>query len=89
VYAAKIDINGKKTTGALYFGDCPTYTGREVHFEFHALEFCDREPAVGEAANLWLHRFIRPDVAFSDEKALAGQIKTDINVIKKYFSQEM
>ncbi|MDR2728168.1 MAG: hypothetical protein LBB56_03480 [Chitinispirillales bacterium] len=89
VYAAEIDIGGKKVMGALYFGDCPTYVGREVHFEFHALEFCDREPAVGEAANLWLHRFIRSDVSFSDEKALTGQIKMDINNIKKYFSQEM
>lgn len=89
VYAAEIDIDGKKTKGALYFGDCPTFTGREIHFEFHALEVCDREPAVGEAVNLWLHRFIRPDMAFTDEKALAGQIKDDTNNIKTYFSQEM
>ncbi|MCL2689884.1 MAG: hypothetical protein FWE57_08585, partial [Chitinispirillia bacterium] len=89
VYAAEIETDGKKTRGALYFGDCPTFTGREVHFEFHALGYCNREPAVGEAANLWLHRFIRSDIAFPNEKALADQIKIDTNIIKTYFSQEM
>ena len=88
VYAAEVDLNGKKTAGALYFGDCPTYRGREVHFEFHALEFDNSEPVVGEAVNVWLHRFIRPDIAFSEERALINQITEDINNIKIFFSQE-
>ena len=87
-----VNTNKKYLTGALYFGDCPTYAGRDTHFEFHALRF-DRksiiEPAVGEITHLWLHKFIRPNIAFSDESALSAQIKKDVNEIKKYFSQEM
>jgi len=108
VYAAEIEVRGvggesindtgaantnkKYLTGALYFGDCPTYAGRDTHFEFHALRFDSGsivEPAVGEITRLWLHKFIRPNIAFKDESALSAQIKVDINEIKKYFSQEM
>jgi riboflavin kinase/FMN adenylyltransferase len=99
VYVAEIEIRGgefdinakKMLSGALYFGDCPTYSGRETHFEFHALEFdkeC-KEPAIGETVHLWLHKFIRPNIAFESEGALRGQIAQDINLIKKYFSEEM
>jgi riboflavin kinase/FMN adenylyltransferase len=87
-----VNANKKYLTGALYFGDCPTYAGRDTHFEFHALRFDKRsivEPAVGEITHLWLHKFIRPNIAFKNENALSAQIKTDVNEIKKYFSQEM
>lgn len=82
----------QKIAGALYFGDCPTYSGRETHFEFHALRFGDddkkREPAVGETVRLRLHKYIRPDTAFGSEDALKARIASDINEIKKYFSEE-
>ena len=87
-----VNTNKKYLTGALYFGDCPTYAGRDTHFEFHALRFDSGsvvEPAVGEITRLWLHKFIRPNIAFKNESALSAQIKVDINEIKKYFSQEM
>ncbi|MDR2577234.1 MAG: hypothetical protein LBC70_00275 [Chitinispirillales bacterium] len=81
-----------RIAGALYFGDCPTYSGRETHFEFHALRFNDedrgREPAAGKIVRLWLHKFIRPNIAFPNESALKGQIEKDVNEIKKYFSEE-
>ena len=95
VYAAEIEIVGngadsagnKKIAGALYFGDCPTYEGRETHFEFHALAYDKsmREPAVGEPVHLWLHHYIRPDAAFPDESALKAQIAADVNQINKFF----
>jgi len=105
VYAAEIEIVGdggisdndisfnaksKKLSGALYFGDCPTYKGREKHFEFHALSYDKnmREPAAGELIHLWLHKYIRPDAAFPDEDALKAQIATDINKINTYFLEE-
>ena len=102
IYAAEIEIGGsrtdgcigaKKVAGALYFGNCPTYTGRETHFEFHALRYSDedrgREPVIGETVSLWLHKYIRPDAAFENSDMLKAQIGKDINEIKKYFSQEM
>ncbi|MDR2694568.1 MAG: hypothetical protein LBB74_10205 [Chitinispirillales bacterium] len=81
-----IDTDKKRLFGALYFGDCPTYDGREAHFEFHALDF-DRsgvtEPAVGDSVNLWLYEYIRLDIAFPSEDALKAQIAVDIDKIKK------
>ena len=91
VYAAEIEIGDKKRlSGALYFGDCPTYEGRETHFEFHALDF-DRsggvaEPAVGESVNLWLYEYIRPGVAFPNEDALKTQIAADVDRIRSIFA---
>jgi riboflavin kinase/FMN adenylyltransferase len=80
--------NNKRLYGALYFGDCPTYEGREAHFEFHALDFGDgaAEPAVGESVNLWLREYIRPGVAFQSEDALKAQIATDVDKIKNIFA---
>jgi riboflavin kinase/FMN adenylyltransferase len=91
VYAAKLEANNNRLYGALYFGDCPTYEGREAHFEFHALNF-DRdnaaEPAAGENVKLWLYEYMRPGIAFPNEDALKARIASDINEIKKIFSEE-
>ena len=83
------DINNKRLFGALYFGNCPTYEGRDTHFEFHALSYDEsvREPVVGETVRLWLHKHIRPNAAFESEDALKAQITLDVNEIKKYFRQ--
>jgi riboflavin kinase/FMN adenylyltransferase len=89
VYAAEMEMpGGGKHFGALYFGDCPTYEGREAHFEFHALNFDGSEPAVGEVVRLWLYKYIRPGIAFPNEDALKAQITSDVNEIKKIFSEE-
>ncbi|MCL2218933.1 MAG: hypothetical protein FWC23_01550 [Chitinispirillia bacterium] len=106
VYAAEIEIVGdvddadcggvntntqnRKLSGAMYFGDCPTYEGRDTHFEFHALSYDKsiREPEVGEPVYLWLHKYIRPDVAFQNEDALKARIAADVNQINKYFLEE-
>jgi riboflavin kinase/FMN adenylyltransferase len=90
VYAGEIEIAGdsnKKIAGALYFGNCPTYEGRETHFEFHALSYDEniKEPAVGETVRLWLREFIRPDAAFHSEDALKAQIAMDVDQINKIF----
>ncbi len=104
VYAAElevgVDVNvgidtknirtGKnRLFGALYFGNCPTYEGRETHFEFHALDFEKggvTEPAVGESVNLLLRDYIRPGMTFKSEDALKAQIAIDIDKIKSIFS---
>jgi len=93
VYAAELETGtgggGKKRlSGALYFGDCPTYEGRDTHFEFHALDFGGvgaAEPAVGENVSLWLHEYIRPGVAFPNEDALKAQIALDVDRIRDIF----
>jgi len=96
VYAAELEIGmgvgvdtaKKRLFGALYFGDCPTYEGREAHFEFHALNFDGKsaaEPAVGESVNLWLYEYIRPGIAFPNEAALKAQIAVDVERIRDIF----
>jgi len=97
VYAAELEMDAggsdagkKRLIGALYFGDCPTYEGREAHFEFHALDFGGAgvaEPAVGESVNLWLREYIRPGVAFPSEDALKAQIAADVGKIRDIFAK--
>ncbi|MFP4162431.1 MAG: riboflavin biosynthesis protein RibF [Chitinispirillaceae bacterium] len=89
VYAAELQLRGKRIQGALYFGDCPTYSKREIHFEFHAFNLGDQDPLMGETVHIWLHRYIRADIAFSDECGLVDQITQDINEIRNFFSQEI
>ena len=86
---SSINTDKKRLFGALYFGDCPTYEGRETHFEFHALNFDGfgaAEPAVGDSVNLWLYEYIRPGVAFPNEDALKAQIAIDVDKIRAVFA---
>jgi len=85
-----VDTVNKRIFGALYFGDCPTYAGRDVHFEFHALSYDNsvKEPAIGETVRLWLHKHIRHDAAFQNQDALKAQIAADVDEIKKFFGGE-
>jgi len=89
VYAASLSHGAANWNGALYFGECPTFTHREAHFEFHALAL-DRgtPPEPGERAHLWLYEFIRGDMGFADAQELAARIKKDIIKIRTIFTQE-
>jgi riboflavin kinase / FMN adenylyltransferase len=88
VYAAEVECAGNKSSGALYFGDCPTFGHREVHFELHLLSTPAAEPALGENTCLWVWDFVRGDVAFPTEQALTEQIRSDISRITRFFSEE-
>jgi len=88
VYAAELEYDGNVQPGALYFGECPTFTQRDIHFEFHSLELSGREPEIGQTAHLWVYKFIRRDQVFSDSVALVNSIKKDIVAIKTFFQEE-
>lgn len=88
VYAAELEFNDSVLTGALYFGACPTFENRDAHFEFHAFDLKETYPQIGETANIWVHRFIRSDKAFSNTEDLVKHIKIDVNEIRQYFSEE-
>ena len=85
VYAAELESGLHRWRGALYFGDCPTFGNRDVHFEFHAFDYAGHGPEKGKSACLWVHSMIRPDKAFRSGGELAGQITQDILTIKKKF----
>lgn len=88
VYAARLECEQRRIVGALYFGDCPTFGNRDIHFEFHMLEPCECEPALGERSWLWVSHFIRRDQRFETHGELIEAIQKDIENIQHYFSQE-
>lgn len=88
VYAAELEFDGTVQPGALYFGECPTFSHRDVHFEFHSLELNGREPEIGQTAHIWVYKFIRRDKIFSGPDTLADGIKNDINAIMNFFQGE-
>ena len=88
VYAAELEFKGNVLPGALYFGDCPTFAQRDIHFEFHALQFNGQFPEDDETALIWLYRFIRNDRSFLSTQELVEQIRHDVNEIRHFFSEE-
>jgi riboflavin kinase/FMN adenylyltransferase len=88
IYAAHAQWGATNEPGALYFGSCPTFEVRDVHFEFYSLARTGAGPVAGETAFLWVHRHIREDRPFGTEEALVAQIKKDINRIREFFTQE-
>jgi len=88
VYAAMLDFKGTKRPGAFYFGNCPTFDGRDFHCEFHALEFMTEVPADGEVGHVWVHNMVRKDVMFSSQEKLVEQMKKDIAEINNFFAGE-
>jgi riboflavin kinase / FMN adenylyltransferase len=88
VYAAHLQRESKKLPGALYFGTCPTFDAREAHFEFYLFSAGFEEPTVGDTAELWIHRHVRPDRAFANAAELVAQMDKDVVQIKHFFVEE-
>lgn len=88
VYAAELEFDGNIQAGALYFGDCPTFSQRDVHFEFHSFDLSGTQPDEGQHAHIWLYKFIRQDRMFSDTEELVKKIENDIEGITTFFKEE-
>lgn len=88
VYAAEVEFKDVKISGALYFGNCPTFENRDYHFEFHSLDGIEYDPGIDTEVVLWLHSFIRSDMTFSSEAGLVKQISNDITILKQFFNKE-
>ena len=88
VYAADVEFRDIKLSGALYFGNCPTFENRDYHFEFHSLDTIEYDPGINTEVAIWLHTFIRTDMTFTAEGQLVKQIKKDIDLIKHFFNKE-
>jgi len=85
VYVAEITFRDITLRGCLYFGDCPTFGDRDLHFEFYSLDLVDVDPEIGEECMIWVHHFVRPDREFSNQEELIQQIDNDVKVIKNFF----
>jgi riboflavin kinase/FMN adenylyltransferase len=88
VYAAELEYKGKRWHGALYFGDCPTFGQRDIHFEFHVFNYSDDVPNEGDLGNLWLYTMVRPDKKFLSSNELVENIRKDVLHIQNFFLQE-
>ncbi|MBN1307229.1 MAG: hypothetical protein JXA18_04890 [Chitinispirillaceae bacterium] len=88
VYAAELEFENFLKPGALYFGECPTFTNRSVHFEFHSFDGGEPFPDCGESARLRLHGFVRKDRAFSTADELSAQIHDDVRTVRNFFMKE-
>jgi riboflavin kinase/FMN adenylyltransferase len=86
VYAAMLEHGAKKWRGAFYCGDCPTFSNRDFHLEFHEFDFTGEVPGEGETAHLWVHSLVRRDAAFATEGELVRQMKKDVTDIQNFFA---
>jgi len=88
VYAAILEAGEKTWEGALYIGNCPTFSGRDYHLEFHSLSGGGGFPKSGETASIWIHSFIRKDEPFESADDLVAAIDQDITEIRHFFKKE-
>ncbi len=88
VYVAEVEFGSSKLKGCLYYGECPTFGDREIHFEFFSLDLVEKDPFVGESCRIWIHQHIRDEQKFSNSDKLVAQITRDVKTIRNYFVKE-
>ena len=82
IYATNIYINGQKYGSASYYGTRPTFEGHEEFLETYIFDFSD--DLYGKSVRVEFIDFIRGDMKFTDDIALAQQMKIDCgNVLNK------
>lgn len=88
VFVGEVKYRNRSLKGCLYYGDCPTFGNRELHFEFFSLDLIEEEPEVGDECQLLLHSFVRKNQTFESSHLLVKQIAKDVKIIKNYFMKE-
>jgi len=88
VYVAEVEFGSSKLKGCLYYGECPTFGDREIHFEFFSLDLVEKDPFVGEICRIWIHQYIRDEQRFNNSDLLVAQIQRDVKTIRNYFVKE-
>ncbi len=88
VYVAEVEFGSSKLKGCLYYGECPTFGDRDVHFEFFSLDLVEKDPFVGESCRIWIHQHIRDEQRFNNSDLLVAQIQRDVKIIRHYFVKE-
>jgi len=82
IYQGKIIIENKLYTAAVFIGERQTFCEHERVIEAHVLDYSG--DAYGKAVTLYFQRFVREEQKFADRDLLIGQIKKDIELIKKW-----
>ncbi len=83
VYVIEVQIKNKKYKGLMYYGSRPTFNEKDKIFELYLFNF--KNNIKEKKLKVFLHKFIREDMKFENEKELIKQIEKDINIGYTYF----
>jgi len=86
VYIIEAQIKNKKYKGLMYYGSRPTFNERNKIFELYLFNF--KNDIKEEKIKVFVHKFIREDIKFKNEKELIKQIEKDINIGYTYFLEK-
>lgn len=85
IYVAYVFFGGKKFGALCYIGQRPSFQhiNARISIEVYIMNY--RGSLYGRTIEVELLKRVRPDVHFSDEKGLVGQINKDLLFAQKYF----
>ncbi len=87
VYITQVWLGGKAHHGVTNVGVRPTFeSDRQVTVETNILDFSGQLYGIGVRVEFL--RFIRDEIRFSSQEALAGQIQKDVAAARRYFQEE-
>lgn len=86
VYASQVVMDGKRYAGITNIGVRPTVSGSGVSIETNILSVSG--DYYGETAEILIKKFLREERKFASLDALKRQIEADIEITKKYFSDQ-
>ncbi len=86
IYAVGVGVRGGTVTGACSIGRRPTFGSGARTIEVHLIDFED--DIYGDRLEVSFHTRLRDEVAFSDPKALIGQMERDVEDVQRIMSQE-
>ncbi|MGE4266547.1 MAG: riboflavin biosynthesis protein RibF [Deferribacterales bacterium] len=87
IYAATVNVDGKRYNGALYIGERPTVgSGLKKRVEVNLFNFSGN--LYGKYIEAEIVHFIRHDRKFGSVDELKAQIKTDCDNIKVFFERQ-
>ena len=81
VYAASVEIDGKRYKAVANIGFRPTVNGKDVLLEAHILDF--RKDLYGQRLRVRLLTFIRPEIHFNSVEELKKQIIKDSELAER------
>ncbi len=82
VYIVEIETQSKRFKGLLYYGSRPTFNEKKKVFEIYVF---NHQKIKAKKIRVYLHKFVREDKKFENEKDLIKQIENDIKIGYTYF----
>jgi riboflavin kinase/FMN adenylyltransferase len=83
IYASQVTIDGKKYSGALYYGPAVTFGNIADQLEVYILDTPDLSVADTTPVRVSILGFVRTVVAFPDAATLIEQMKKDVEEVRR------